>query len=125
MANAVWDMAAAVEAGSRWLDETRPGWYNSINLDTLDINFRSVCICGQLGLNSWTESEIFMDEERGFCCPSATSLCISDEKLYEMYNELTLLWKDTIRKRLAANRSKRPANSPIEIFSPAQPTVAV
>lgn len=41
-------VAARVAAGAAWLDENRPGWEGSIDLETLDMQNSCRCILGQL-----------------------------------------------------------------------------
>lgn len=36
-----------VAAGAAWLDEHRPGWWQRINLDTLDLGDPCKCVLGQ------------------------------------------------------------------------------
>lgn len=43
--------AEQVANGAQMLDQYWPGWYDLIDLDTLDISECSACICGQLGRN--------------------------------------------------------------------------
>jgi hypothetical protein len=42
-----------VAAGSAWLDANRPGWWQRINLDTLDLGDPCECVLGQEDGNYW------------------------------------------------------------------------
>lgn len=48
-------IAQRVEAGAAWLDEHKPGWWHTINLDTLDIGSSCNCVLGQT-YGDYTES---------------------------------------------------------------------
>jgi hypothetical protein len=42
-----------VAAGAAWLDANRPGWWQRINLDTLDLGDPCECVLGQEDGNYW------------------------------------------------------------------------
>lgn len=74
-------MNPRVEAGVEWLNENRPGWYNEIDLDRLDIYSEKRCIIGQLYGRydydvDYIPEELNCIEVRtglGFACGSATN----------------------------------------------------
>ena len=45
--------AEAVANGAQLLDEKHPGWWRSIDLDTLDLANCTECICGQLAYTAY------------------------------------------------------------------------
>lgn len=47
-----------VLAGGKYLDATDPDWFNTINLDVLDLVECDVCILGQL------DSDFYLEQER-------------------------------------------------------------
>lgn len=49
-----------VERGAAWLDENVPGWWERIDLETLDLERCDLCVSGQLALGP-----IFVEEREG------------------------------------------------------------
>lgn len=43
------DFSEEVTRGAKWLDTVMPGWHNSIELNTLDIESSYACVLGQVG----------------------------------------------------------------------------
>jgi len=42
-----------VKKGIIWLNEVKPGWYKEIDVETLRMDNRYSCVCGQLFTNFW------------------------------------------------------------------------
>jgi hypothetical protein len=96
------DITERVERGAALLDEKRPGWWQGIDLDRLDIGSPCNCVAGQLGTGedpySLTVSALGIwgaDEEceHGFEAPFA--MITSDRE----YGPLTEAWRDLITRR--------------------------
>lgn len=53
-----------VSEGAQWMDENRPGWYERINLDELDMRRGDRCILGQIdGLYETSLTKMFGTSE--------------------------------------------------------------
>jgi hypothetical protein len=46
--NCKMDIKNEVAKAAKWFDENHPGWYNKINLDTLDMAWCFDCVIGQV-----------------------------------------------------------------------------
>jgi hypothetical protein len=90
-----------VQRGAALLDEKRPGWWQQIDLDDLNLRDGCTCIGGQLcARKTGTEEDylIFMDE---------LGLSRADEVRHGFdragddsdYDALTAAWRDLITKR--------------------------
>lgn len=44
------DINGRVAKGAKWLDEVEPGWFDLIDLNTLDISSNKNCILGQIAV---------------------------------------------------------------------------
>jgi hypothetical protein len=54
------DALSPVERGALLLDEHAPGWWQRIDLDTLDLSRSDQCVCSQAfggGFEGWLEGE--------------------------------------------------------------------
>jgi hypothetical protein len=91
------EITKRVERGAALLDEKRPGWWQGIDLDRLDISSCSDCIAGQIGGGNyligaegaglWTWEE---DVAHGFGAEAAS---------FAEYGALTAAWRDLIVRR--------------------------
>lgn len=82
-----------VANGAALLDEHHPGWYDSINLDILDVSCCDRCICGQLAFKgffaeAWGVMENAPGEETGIIGDSPQD-----------YDKLTVEWTRVIRQK--------------------------
>ncbi len=51
--NKIKELEKKVERGIKWLDKVKPGWHKKINLEVLNLNNSSVCVCGQVFGDFW------------------------------------------------------------------------
>lgn len=80
-----------VDRGARFLDEKEPGWWDKIDLETLNMKNCYLCILGQLTGDYFINKYFRIDKaDLGFTQP---------EK--EQWLELGRLWKAEILKRRA------------------------
>lgn len=115
-----------VEAGAAYLDGVLPGWWEKIDLETLNLGSNCRCVLGQLavdiawdtrdfqllraaradGFNCWVSKHLaplpaigFKESERmGF--DLSDSECIEAED--ELYGALTAEWRNLITERRSA-----------------------
>lgn len=90
-----------VKNGINYLDSNHPGWHEKIDLDTLNIEFPSKCIMGQLDL----EDEI-RSENKFTAYPYLEDTIylgmdlFIEEDLRENWNILQECWENEIKNRL-------------------------
>lgn len=51
----VMDFSAEVDAGTRWLNQQDPRWFDKINLDELNLASGRQCVLGQLAMSTFRE----------------------------------------------------------------------
>jgi len=88
-----------VSAGAAWLDEHRPGWWQRINLETLDLGDPCRCVLGQeYGHFDGRPEEVdFHEDEFGFDRRARTFEVYTEiERDYRM---LTAEWRELIQAR--------------------------
>jgi hypothetical protein len=106
-----------VAAGSAWLDANRPGWWQRIDLDTLDLGDTCNCVLGQeYGHYFEAPDEVAGDDagdasiERGYdvlaqwATPGRTEHAVSEEVA-----ALTAAWRTLIQARRDADPDPAPA----------------
>lgn len=96
--------AEAVANGAQLLDEKRPGWYDLIDLDKLNVANDEVCICGQLEKYEAKAMDIWdLVAKNG-------DQSMIDKGVYRVwdtpwtYAELTVEWKKAIQARREADK---------------------
>jgi hypothetical protein len=113
-----------VENGARWLDENFPGWEGRINIETLELQSTSDCICGQvfeevaseMGVdgydfaidnlfteaNSWITALVPNDTwRRGWRVSETLGFCTYDGESEYAWAELQDSWVTLLEKRRA------------------------
>lgn len=89
------DYAPRVQAGVKFLDEKLGyDWYKKINLEILNLQFSTKCICGQLG---GEVKDYRFQENMGFMANYTG--CISEELKNDQTNMLTKEWVKVITER--------------------------
>lgn len=86
------NLEAQVKLGTEWLDSNRPGWYEKIDINLLQMNSCKSCIFGQLDGDYLYAMDLIKKKplsnwatDRGFCPDTMTQA-----------EQLTILWKDVI-----------------------------
>src|SRR6478609_1123816 len=102
------DYTAAVLAGASLLDEKKPGWYNNVDLNTLNVNHVYSCPLGQLfGTYSKGLNALFGQFDRpedgapfGFFIKFEVPKKYDSSYTWGEYQKLTEEWKEQINARL-------------------------
>ena len=101
------ELQKRVDAGARWLNKVKPGWYDNIELDNLEMKDANICICGQLfghfmdviiDKEDYSEREEHI-EEKYMMTPNqcdARGFDKRDEDSSLVYDLLTSLWLEKI-----------------------------
>lgn len=87
------DPEDAIGAAARMLDDIKPDWYSSVDLETLDMRDGKKCICGQNELN-WGQVAFDFYASQGWKHPNVA--VFSNPQWQE-------LWEQEIRDRIGAN----------------------
>lgn len=96
-----------VAAGAALLDERKPGWYQDIDLNRLDVFYSELCVVGQVYGNYWLGLHILNLEWRDaisngfFAKPSLIWFLPGGKRL--AYDELNVHWRAEITKRRIAH----------------------
>jgi hypothetical protein len=97
-------VAQRVEAGAAWLDEHKPGWWQTIDLDTLDIRSDCNCVLGQTygnycdaPLGSRYHRNKYLGDVRGFNSDESTHS--DDDAELADYAALTAAWRALVEER--------------------------
>ena len=115
------DFRPRIARGMEWLDATRPGWENRINLDRLDVGCPCKCILGQefdlLGIEHDTTGYTYAHKHYDLNRYQRESFGEHGYALYgEMgYTNLTRQWKEAI---LARQQQVAIANESLEQEKP-------
>jgi hypothetical protein len=95
-----------VAAGAAWLDANRPGWWQRINLATLDLTLGCGCILGQLDGNFYDAPEVIQASTihalKEFAAPLGFLADTDNEERlseWEEYAALTAAWRTLIQAR--------------------------
>jgi hypothetical protein len=93
-----------VDRGVIFLDERFPGWFNRINLETLDVSCHWGCVLGQL-VGSFGKATHMLGSNNGVPLGFDGSAFLNSE-------ELTEAWRRTIL-RLRAERAMCTTHEPV------------
>ena len=87
--------------GIRWLDKNYPGWYRSVDLETLKLENCQRCVLGQLdGFIETVESEVCAPAytKAGIRWSSIHGFSIGMGSLNRDWSNLTKQWKKAIER---------------------------
>lgn len=87
-----------VQTGVTRLDARRPGWYDNVDLDTLNIADTKDCILGQLFGHFDSGVALLNENEPAFFCGFDKPLFHP----FKAYGQLTEIWKNVILEKRAA-----------------------
>lgn len=90
-------IAERVARGAALLDEREPGWWQRINVRTLDIRSCKRCVLGQL--EGWPSINARFDPSLGFDAGEG-----SPQEVVADFNALTAEWRRLIKARRAGER---------------------
>lgn len=106
----------AAERGARWLDRNRPGWADSIDIRSLDLEYHTQCVLGQCfgdyydALNEFRPGDIDRDEQwarsHGFNCQQTAD---GQNDKPGSYERLGLAWAPLVAVRQMKARITRDA----------------
>ncbi len=103
-----------VEMGAKWLDNAKPGWFNDINIGTLNLGDYRSCTLGQT-FGSMVSKNLCADI--GFSIPRGFILSckyMTKEEGEEHYKILSGTWIREILRRRAMERVMNQATTPTQ-----------
>lgn len=101
-------MQVAVEKGAIMLDEKRPGWYQKVDLERLDLRFCARCVLGQISGNKRSMNPYDIEcHALGLSPADAVAYGFNQDAAPEFasirqsqsWADLTRLWREQITRR--------------------------
>lgn len=93
------DMHKVVVAGAEWLDETRPGWEQEIDLSSLFMADCSMCVLGQVFGNYFTGLNHVNSDEDDISWSNKHGFLLSDPTMGSDWDMLRDTWIILIKER--------------------------